>query len=107
MHDSIHAKSGQDLPLKLQYIRTEKEAVMGWVRSECLSAKTSTHTAEYVDHSTLRNVHCHVPRAAKECSYQCGKCRCAVGEKGRRETFLEGCAYFLVQDDVVYNQVCI
>jgi hypothetical protein len=31
MHDSIHAKSGQDLPLKLQYIRTEKEAVMGWV----------------------------------------------------------------------------
>ena len=35
MHDSIHAKSGQDLPLKLQYIRTEKEAVMGWVCS-CL-----------------------------------------------------------------------
>ena len=31
MHDRIHAKSGQDLPLKLQYIRTEKEAVMGWV----------------------------------------------------------------------------
>ncbi|KAI0283975.1 DUF254-domain-containing protein [Russula aff. rugulosa BPL654] len=31
MHDSIHAKSGQDLPLKLQYIRTEKEAVMGWI----------------------------------------------------------------------------
>ena len=31
MHDNIHAKSGQDLPLKLQYIRTEKEAVMGWV----------------------------------------------------------------------------
>ncbi|KAI0300286.1 trafficking protein Mon1-domain-containing protein [Russula brevipes] len=31
MHDNIHAKSGQDLPLKLQYIRTEKEAVMGWI----------------------------------------------------------------------------
>ena len=31
LHDGIHAKSGQDLPLKLQYIRTEKEAVMGWV----------------------------------------------------------------------------
>ncbi|KAH8998584.1 vacuolar fusion protein MON1 [Lactarius akahatsu] len=31
LHDGIHAKSGQDLPLKLQYIRTEKEAVMGWI----------------------------------------------------------------------------
>ncbi|KAI0004521.1 vacuolar fusion protein MON1 [Russula compacta] len=31
MHDGIHAKSGQDSPLKLQYIRTEKEAVMGWI----------------------------------------------------------------------------
>ncbi|KAH9049918.1 trafficking protein Mon1-domain-containing protein [Lactarius hengduanensis] len=31
LHDGIHAKSGQDFPLKLQYIRTEKEAVMGWI----------------------------------------------------------------------------
>lgn len=32
MHDAVHAKSGQDGPLKLQYIRTERESVMGWVR---------------------------------------------------------------------------
>jgi hypothetical protein len=31
LHDAIHAKSGQEGPLKLQYIRTEKESVMGWV----------------------------------------------------------------------------
>ncbi|KAF8527468.1 DUF254-domain-containing protein [Hysterangium stoloniferum] len=31
VHDAIHAKSGQGGPLKLQYIRTEKEAVMGWI----------------------------------------------------------------------------
>ncbi|KAI9512410.1 trafficking protein Mon1-domain-containing protein [Russula earlei] len=31
LYDGIHAKSGQNLPLKLQYIRTEKEAVMGWI----------------------------------------------------------------------------
>jgi hypothetical protein len=43
MHDNIHAKSGQDLPLKLQYIRTEKEAVMGWVWPRRLSAGESTH----------------------------------------------------------------
>lgn len=31
LHDAIHAKSGQEETLKLQYIRTEKESVMGWV----------------------------------------------------------------------------
>ncbi|KAI0250818.1 trafficking protein Mon1-domain-containing protein [Lactifluus subvellereus] len=31
LHDGLHAKSGQDFPLKLQYLRTEKEAVMGWI----------------------------------------------------------------------------
>jgi hypothetical protein len=31
LHDSIHAKSGQDEGLKLQYLRTETESVMGWV----------------------------------------------------------------------------
>ncbi|SRR5258708_38619399 len=43
MHDNIHVKSGQDLPLKLQYIRTEKEAVMGWVCLGCLSAGVISH----------------------------------------------------------------
>jgi len=33
LHDAIHAKSGQEASLKLQYIRTESESVMGWVRS--------------------------------------------------------------------------
>ena len=60
-------------------------------------------TAGFADHSTLRNVHCCIPRAAEECSYQCSKCRCAVGEEGRRETFLKGCTYFLVQNDVVLH----
>lgn len=31
LHDSIHAKSGQESGLKLQYIRTDAESVMGWV----------------------------------------------------------------------------
>ncbi|KAG1745888.1 DUF254-domain-containing protein [Suillus paluster] len=31
IHDAIHAKSGQTGNLKLQYIRTEKEIVMGWI----------------------------------------------------------------------------
>ncbi|KNZ73044.1 Vacuolar fusion protein MON1 [Termitomyces sp. J132] len=31
LHDAIHAKSGQEGTLKLQYIRTEKESVMGWI----------------------------------------------------------------------------
>ncbi|KAG6854671.1 hypothetical protein C0991_003319 [Blastosporella zonata] len=31
LHDAIHAKSGQEGTLKLQYIRTERESVMGWI----------------------------------------------------------------------------
>ncbi|KIJ62584.1 hypothetical protein HYDPIDRAFT_176402 [Hydnomerulius pinastri MD-312] len=31
VYDAIHAKSGQTGTLKLQYIRTEKEIVMGWI----------------------------------------------------------------------------
>lgn len=31
LHDAIHAKSGQEATLKLQYIRSEKESVMGWI----------------------------------------------------------------------------
>jgi vacuolar fusion protein MON1 len=30
LHDNIHARSGQKGPLKLQYMLTEKESVMGW-----------------------------------------------------------------------------
>jgi len=31
LHDSIHGKSGQQAGLKLQYIRTNDESVMGWI----------------------------------------------------------------------------
>ncbi|KAF5330264.1 hypothetical protein D9758_014446 [Tetrapyrgos nigripes] len=31
LHDALHAKSGQEQALKLQYIRTDKECVMGWI----------------------------------------------------------------------------
>ncbi|KAF8582823.1 DUF254-domain-containing protein [Ramaria rubella] len=31
VHDAIHAKSGQETTLKVQYVRTDKEAVMGWI----------------------------------------------------------------------------
>ncbi|KAH9950658.1 trafficking protein Mon1-domain-containing protein [Amylocystis lapponica] len=31
LYDAIHAKSGQESTLKLQYIRTERESVMGWI----------------------------------------------------------------------------
>ncbi|TFK40673.1 trafficking protein Mon1-domain-containing protein [Crucibulum laeve] len=31
LHDAIHAKSGQEGTLKLQYIRTDTESVMGWI----------------------------------------------------------------------------
>lgn len=41
LHDAIHAKSGQTGNLKLQYIRTEKEIVMGWVSISLLYTSES------------------------------------------------------------------
>ena len=32
IHDAIHGKSGQKETLKLQYVKTKGESVMGWVR---------------------------------------------------------------------------
>ena len=31
LYDAIHAKSGQEHTLKLQYLKTSQESVMGWV----------------------------------------------------------------------------
>jgi len=31
LHDAIHAKSGQEGALKLQYLRTERESLLGWI----------------------------------------------------------------------------
>ncbi|PIL22468.1 hypothetical protein GSI_15156 [Ganoderma sinense ZZ0214-1] len=31
LYDAIHAKSGQESTLKLQYVKTSQEAVMGWI----------------------------------------------------------------------------
>jgi hypothetical protein len=87
LHDGLHAKSGQDHPLKLQYIRTEKEAVMGWVWLISLSAIRYAYLVSYTDYSAFRNVHCGVPRIAEECCHQCSKCRCTVGKERRGETF--------------------
>lgn len=39
MYDAIHAKSGQGSTLKLQYIRTERESVMGWVCTRLLDPR--------------------------------------------------------------------
>ncbi|KZT12073.1 DUF254-domain-containing protein [Laetiporus sulphureus 93-53] len=34
LYDAIHAKSGQASTLKLQYLRTEREGVMGWITQQ-------------------------------------------------------------------------
>jgi len=33
IHDALHGKSGQEKTLKLQYLKTDKEGVLGWVRT--------------------------------------------------------------------------
>ena len=44
IQDAVHAKSGQEKTLKLQYLRTEKEGILGWVRTSPLFVTDSpTH----------------------------------------------------------------
>ena len=53
LHDAIHAKSGQGSTLKLQYIRTERESVMGWVCCYRISFFGVLPDVWNLDHSTL------------------------------------------------------
>jgi hypothetical protein len=42
IHDALHAKSGQESTLKLQYLKTEKESVLGWVSFYWHSSRDSS-----------------------------------------------------------------
>jgi hypothetical protein len=108
VHDAIHAKSGQTGNLKLQYIRTEKEIVMGWVRIWLLNTAWSDLVAS--DNATIRAV-CGLIAAITQ---SCGNQRCersySVGEETRRTTFPEGCPGLLIAVDDVRRdpfQVCV
>jgi hypothetical protein len=58
LHDAIHAKSGQEGPLKLQYIRTEKESVMGWVCYQFEAVDLAQHQCRLLSRSSYTS-HCH------------------------------------------------
>ena len=86
LHDNIHAKSGQESTLKLQYIRTEREAVMGWV-SISGTSYFYTWLSDFTcaDHTTVRDIPSIVAFDTQECRYQCRECYRAVGWQRREE----------------------
>lgn len=94
VHDAIHAKSGQTGNLKLQYIRTEKEIVMGWVSVWLLNTAWSNLVAS--DNATVRIVCGLIATVTQGCGDQCCKRSYSVGEERGRSTFLEGCPGFLM-----------
>ena len=67
LHDSIHAKSGQESGLKLQYIRTDTESVMGWVSFPTSLRFESFLLGAYVDNATLRAIRRIITTLTKEC----------------------------------------
>jgi hypothetical protein len=82
LHDNIHARSGQKGPLKLQYMLTEKESVMGWVGFPCRHRgwrrlMQKTHCA---DHAAVRAVHRHVAIGAEKRRGGCRQFGCTLGE---------------------------
>jgi hypothetical protein len=58
MHDAIHAKSGQGSGLKLQFIRTEKECVMGWVSSGIFVTSTRIVAYRYLSSRSRSRLRC-------------------------------------------------
>jgi len=70
VYDSMHAKSGQAAPLKLQFIRTEYESLIGWVRS--VNPYTVAFLSECSGYPTIRGLRRFVPRNIEECC--CGCC---------------------------------
>jgi len=90
VHDGIHAKGGQEGPLKLQYVRTAHECVLGWVsfRRSMGALRPVTELRLLSDHSTVRTVHGAVTKATQDGSCGCGECCCAMGKAGGGQVIL-------------------
>jgi hypothetical protein len=88
VHDAIHAKSGQGGGLKLQYIRTEKESIMGWVSWSRHDRCGVNANEGAVDHAAFRAVYRTLTATAEERGCQRGECHCTMGEARRAETVL-------------------
>ena len=81
IHDALHGKSGQEKTLKLQYLRTDKEGVLGWVRAFSYHQEDSP-TFSDSDNSTLRTLCYALPNATQERSYWGSERGGEVGEEG-------------------------
>ena len=66
LYDNIHAKSGQGSTLKLQYIRTEKESVLGWVRRLLCGLQGGCADHCYPDHTAIRSLSGAISAPAQE-----------------------------------------
>ena len=89
VHDALHGKSGQAKSLKLQYLRTDKESVLGWVRTFSYRQEGS-HTFSDLDNSTFRTLRYALPNVTQERSYWSSECGGEVGEKGRKQAVPQG-----------------
>ena len=81
LHDNIHAKSGQESTLNLQYLRTERENIMGWVCHFFLCG-TSTSFMNFVDYTAFRAVRGYVAIAAEKRACECRQLDRTVGAEG-------------------------
>lgn len=93
VYDAIHAKSGQSGPLKLQYIRTEKEIVMGWVS---LSVRApDLLSTEFLDNTTIRALHRSIAEITQDSSHQRCQLGYSLGQKGGNKVVFARCTSIL------------
>ena len=81
LYDNIHAKSGQGSTLKLQYIRTEKESVLGWVR-RLLRFPVGCADHRLPDHTAIRSLSGAISASAQERNSKCSELGRTMGTEG-------------------------
>lgn len=67
VYDAMHAKSGQSAPLKLQFIRTDYESIIGWV---CPTSQGEFESLiEHSDYPAIRSLRRTFPRDLEKCRH--------------------------------------
>lgn len=89
IHDSLHGKSGQEKTLKLQYLRTDKEGVLGWVCTFFYRQGDSL-TFSDSDNPTFRTLCYTLPNPTQERSHRSSERGGKVGEEGGEQAVPQG-----------------
>jgi hypothetical protein len=94
LSDAVHARSRQEVPLRLVYIRTSQEACLAWVSH--LKLPGCSYAKLLPDHKTLRIVSYIIAESIKISCSRCSKCCGSMGWSGREQLVSQRCTCILI-----------